>query len=135
MPALLEHTNLTVSDPDATAAWMCALFGWHVRWSGAAMQTGRTVHVGTDARYLALYSPGRPAPAQQDTYATIGGLNHIAVVTDDIDRMERDVRAEGFTLGHTGVPICTLGGILFTSQRLSRFSHGIGRGISHDSPP
>lgn len=97
MPAMLEHTNLTVSDPDATAAWMCDLFGWHVRWSGAAMQTGRTVHVGTDTHYLALYSPGSPAKPTDDNYQTVGGLNHIAVVVDDIAAMERDVAKAGFT--------------------------------------
>ncbi|WP_424985874.1 VOC family protein [Microbulbifer sp. S227A] len=96
MPAMLEHTNLTVSDPDATAAWMCDLFGWHVRWSGAAMQSGRTVHVGTDSHYLALYSPGAPAKPVDDNYQTIGGLNHIAVVVDDIAAMERAVIAAGF---------------------------------------
>ncbi len=97
MTARLEHTNYTVTDPDATAAWMCELFGWHVRWSGAAMQTGRTVHVGTDTAYLALYTPGDPAQASDDNYQTVGGLNHIAVVVDDIAAMEDRVKAAGFT--------------------------------------
>ena len=30
MPALLEHANYTVSDPEATAAWMEKLFGWNI---------------------------------------------------------------------------------------------------------
>ena len=94
--ATLEHTNYTVADPDKTAAWMCEVFGWHVRWSGASMQTGRTVHVGDDGRYLALYTPGAPNAATEDNYATIGGLNHVAVVTDDIKDMEAKVRAAGF---------------------------------------
>ncbi|SFT39183.1 VOC family protein [Sedimentitalea nanhaiensis] len=97
MTARLEHANFTVADPDATAAWMCALFGWHVRWSGAAMQTGRTVHVGTDTAYLALFSPGDPAKPTDDNYQTIGGLNHIAVVVDDIAALEDKVTAAGFT--------------------------------------
>lgn len=96
MPAQLEHTNLTVTDPDATAKWMCDLFGWHVRWAGAAMQTGRTVHVGTDAQYLALFSPGAPNEPSDDNYKTVGGLNHIAVTTDDIGAMEDAVKALGF---------------------------------------
>lgn len=29
--AILEHVNVTVSDPDKTAAMLCDLFGWHVR--------------------------------------------------------------------------------------------------------
>ena len=100
MPALLEHTNLTVSDPDATAKWMCDLFGWHIRWEGAAMAGGRTVHVGTDTLYLALYTPGAPAKPTDDNYATVGGLNHLAVVTDDLDAMEDAIKAQGFKTGN-----------------------------------
>ena len=97
MTARLEHANYTVADPDETAAWMCEVFGWHIRWSGAAMQSGRTVHVGDDNSYVALYTPGAPKKANEDNYSTIGGLNHIAVVTDDIKAMETKVKAAGFT--------------------------------------
>ncbi|WP_415921556.1 VOC family protein [Tateyamaria sp. SN6-1] len=102
MPAILEHTNLTVSNPEATAKWMCDLFGWHIRWAGSAMAGGRTVHVGTEAAYLALYTPGAPNPPADNTYTTVGGLNHLAVVTDDIDAMEAAVVALGFTPGNHG---------------------------------
>lgn len=97
MTARLEHANFTVADPDTTAAWMCRLFGWHIRWSGAAIQNGRTVHVGSDTAYLALYSPGDPAKPAKDSYHTVGGLNHIAVVVDDLKAMESRVAAAGFT--------------------------------------
>ena len=97
MPAQLEHTNFTVSDPDATAKWMCDLFGWHVRWAGAAMSSGRTVHVGTEDYYLALYTPGNPGKASDNNYTTVGGLNHLAVTVDDIDAMEQAVKEAGFT--------------------------------------
>lgn len=97
MIAHLEHTNFTVKDPDKTARWMCDLFGWHIRWAGAAMSTGRTVHVGTDTHYLALFSPGQPVKTTEDHHATIGGLNHLAVVVDNIDAMEQAVTAQGFT--------------------------------------
>ncbi|MFD3191517.1 VOC family protein [Sedimentitalea sp. HM32M-2] len=97
MNARLEHANFTVADPDATAAWMCRLFGWHIRWSGAAIQNGRSVHVGSDSAYLALYSPGEPAQPAKDSYHTVGGLNHIAVVVDDLDATEKKVTAAGFT--------------------------------------
>ena len=97
MQAQLEHTNFTVRDPDASAGWMCDLFGWTVRWSGAAMAGGRTVHVGTDSHYLALYTPGAPNTPRDDNYTTIGGLNHLAVTVEDIDAMEEAVKAAGFT--------------------------------------
>ena len=99
MPAMLEHTNLTVSDPDATAAWMCDLFGWHIRWAGNAMEAGRTVHVGTDNLYLALYTQDKAAKGTESSYATIGGLNHIAIVTDNLEAIEAGARARGFDVG------------------------------------
>lgn len=102
MTAMLEHTNLTVSNPDATAKWMCDLFGWHIRWQGASMQSGRSVHVGSDTHYLALFSPGAPALTKENKYETVGGLNHIAVVVDDIDAMEKDVTEMGFVAGNHG---------------------------------
>lgn len=95
--AMLEHTNFTVSDPRKTAQWMCDLFGWHIRWQGEAKNGGFTIHVGTDAHYLAIYAP--PTPTQgptDDNYNTVGGLNHLAVVVDDLEATEKAVLAKGF---------------------------------------
>ena len=68
--ALLEHINLTVSDPKKTAARLIDLFGWHIRWEGASMDNGYTVHVGTDSQYLALYATGTPKKPKEETYKT-----------------------------------------------------------------
>lgn len=92
----LEHVNVTVADPDKTAAVLCDLFGWQVRWAGAAMQTGRTVHVGGPDSYLALFSYGDPAAGPAESYRTRGGLNHIAVVVDDLAATEARIRAAGY---------------------------------------
>lgn len=97
--ARLEHVNVTVADPDKAAATLCKLFDWKIRWAGAGMETGRTVHVGDDASYVALFSYGDPDQGQQESYRTIGGLNHIAVVVDDLAQTERRVRAAGFVPG------------------------------------
>lgn len=94
--ATLEHVNVTVADPKATAAWMQRLFGWKIRWEGPGMQTGYTVHVGDDDSYVALFSYGDAMNADYDRYRTRGALNHIAVTVDDIDETERLVKAEGF---------------------------------------
>lgn len=103
MQAILEHVNYTVKDPDATAAWMCDLFGWDVRWAGAAKNGGRSVHVGTPGQYLALFRPaGTAEAATDDNYQTIGGFNHLAVITDDIDAMEQAVVAKGFVPNNHG---------------------------------
>ena len=100
--ASLEHVNITVSDPKATAAWMERLFGWKIRWEGPGMQTGYTVHVGDADRYVALFSYGGTKPSAESSYRHVGGLNHLAVTVDDIDAMEAAVREEGFTPGNHG---------------------------------
>jgi catechol 2,3-dioxygenase-like lactoylglutathione lyase family enzyme len=94
--ARLEHVNVTVTDPDATAAVLCRLFGWQVRWAGPGMQTGRTVHVGDHGSYVALFSFGAPAPATQESYRTRAGLNHIGVVVEDLDAVEVLVKNAGY---------------------------------------
>ena len=85
----LEHVNITVSDPDKTAALLGSLFGWQVRWSGPSMTNGYTVHVGTKNSYVALYTP------QSGTPVKITDINHIAVVVDDLDNVEKNIRAAG----------------------------------------
>jgi hypothetical protein len=70
-----------------------------VRWAGPGMETGRTVHVGDTTSYVALFSYGSPDEGRQESYRTIGGLNHIAVVVDDIEKTEGRVRAAGFVPG------------------------------------
>ncbi|WP_300036552.1 VOC family protein [uncultured Roseobacter sp.] len=98
----LEHANVTVSDADATAAWMCDLFDWKIRWQGPSLDSGRTIHVGTDTSYLAIYQPAGETQAKQTSYSTRGGLNHLAVVVPDIDAMEKAVSSAGFTAGNHG---------------------------------
>lgn len=100
MPAKLEHVNYTVSDTRKTAAWLCDLFGWHVRWEGPSLNGGHTMHVGTETQYVALYTHGTPRASTEDNYETTGGLNHIAVTVDNIDAIEKQARKLGFTPGN-----------------------------------
>jgi len=94
---LLEHVNITVSDPAKTADMLNKLFGWTVRWKGAAINGGTTYHVGTDDQYLAVYTgPGGKQRAADDSYSMRGGLNHVGVVVDDLDAAEARVKALGF---------------------------------------
>lgn len=100
MTAFLEHVNLTVAEPEATAAMLGRLFGWQVRWQGGAIHGGRSVHVGTPGQaggqYLALYRGAGAQAAPADSYGMRAGLNHIAVVVDDLDATEARAAAEGF---------------------------------------
>ncbi|MGJ5618249.1 VOC family protein [Sulfitobacter sp. MF3-043] len=100
MTAKLEHANYTVSDPAATADWMQKLFGWHIRWEGNAIAGGHTKHVGTDTQYVALYTPGDATKPKYTSYKVTGGLNHIAVVVDDLDATERAIKQHGFKTGN-----------------------------------
>lgn len=92
----LEHANVTVSDAQATAAWMQSVFGWRIRWQGASIHDGYSVHVGGEGSYLALYTPPKAPAAAVDNYNTTAGLNHLAVVVDDLDAVEARVKAAGF---------------------------------------
>ncbi|MEM7460096.1 MAG: VOC family protein [Pseudomonadota bacterium] len=90
--AILEHVNLTVSDPDKTAEMLVQLFGWKVRWSGASMNNGRSVHVGNDEDYVALYRTGQPnVLGENDKYGVAGAVNHLGILVDDLDAAEARV--------------------------------------------
>lgn len=94
MSGFLEHANVTVTDPDQSAAMLSRVFGWHVRWVGPSLMGGRTVHVGTDTSYVALYTPPEAPEPRADADRT-GGLQHLGILVDDLDEIEQRVRAEG----------------------------------------
>ena len=93
----LEHVNVTVPDPKASAAILCDLFGWHIRWQGEAKDQGFTVHVGDADSYLALYAPTKRLQPLGNTYVRVGGLNHIGVVVPSLVDAEAKVKAAGYT--------------------------------------
>ncbi|MEL7025994.1 MAG: VOC family protein [Pseudomonadota bacterium] len=95
MEATLEHVNLTVPDADRTADMLSDLFGWHVRWAGPSLGGGRSVHVGTDAHYVAVYTPPNTTKPKPESYNITNGLNHIGVVVADLDATEARVKARG----------------------------------------
>jgi catechol 2,3-dioxygenase-like lactoylglutathione lyase family enzyme len=98
--AQLEHINIAVADPHKMAAMLDRLFDWKIRWEGASTTgPGHTIHIGTDATYLALYTgnDGPLTPQDGVPYNRLGGLNHIGIVVDDLDAVEAKVKAEGYT--------------------------------------
>ncbi len=90
----IEHVNVTVRDPEHTAALLTSIFGWRIRWQGPARDGGRTIHLGSDDHYIALYT-GKGASYSDADFAKSQPLNHIGVEVDDIDATEAKVIAAG----------------------------------------
>lgn len=90
----IEHVNITVRDPERSARLMRDLFDWHIRWEGPSLLGGRTIHVGDDQFYLALYTRDG-AQTGDDSFRKGRPLNHIGIVVDDLDEAERRVTAAG----------------------------------------
>jgi catechol 2,3-dioxygenase-like lactoylglutathione lyase family enzyme len=94
----LEHLNVSVRDAENTSEWMIRVFDWRIRWSGPGGNGGVTYHVGEDETYVALHTPPKTtnmSPYTKD-YSQVGGLNHVAVLCDDIGEMEKRVLDAGF---------------------------------------
>lgn len=95
MPSpFIEHVNLTVRDPERSAKLLNDLFGWRARWLGPARDGGRTIHMGDDQFYIALYTPPAGSPGWDD-FPKGAPLNHVGIVVDDLDAIERRVVAAG----------------------------------------
>ena len=99
---ILEHANFSVSDPQKTADFLCTLFDWRIRWSGDAIHGGHTIHVGGQDSYLAIYAQAEMRNAAPNDYKTVGAMNHIGVVVDDLEAVEARVLAAGFQTTNHG---------------------------------
>ena len=86
--AYLEHLNVTVADPEATAAMLIDIFGWRERWRGPAKDGGASIHVGAEDTYVAIYTNPKMTAASETSYHVNGGLNHIGLVVEDLDAIE-----------------------------------------------
>ena len=87
----LEHANISVTDPERSAALLKDLLGWTERWRGQSQLGGSSIHVGAAHDYIALYTGGHVS----GDYRKGQPLNHIAFTVADIDAAERVVRAHG----------------------------------------
>ncbi len=99
---ILEHANFSVSDPQKTADMLCTIFDWQIRWSGASIHDGHTMHVGGQNSYLAIYARDGMRNAAPNDYKTVGAMNHIGVVVDDLDAAEARVLDAGFQTTNHG---------------------------------
>jgi len=96
----LEHVNVTVTDPRSTADLLERLFDWHTRWEGPSMMGGRSIHVGDDTAYLALYAAEEVGDDPRGGRDDLVGLNHIGVVVDDLDEVAERVATAGIETYH-----------------------------------
>jgi catechol 2,3-dioxygenase-like lactoylglutathione lyase family enzyme len=87
----IEHVNLTVSDAERSARLFAQLLGWHERWHGDSKMGGRTIHLGEENTYLALYSDDDEAGRREKGKP----LNHVGFVVDDLAAAERVVVEAG----------------------------------------
>lgn len=87
----LEHVNITVSDPERSAALLEKLCGWRERWRGPSQLGGWTIHCGDERAYVALYT--RDGAAAR--FAKGVPLNHVGLVVDDLAAAEEAVAAAG----------------------------------------
>lgn len=85
--AKLEHANITVSNPQRSAAFFEKLCGWHIRWEGPSMNEGYTIHVGSETHYLSLYTND----AAQGGFSKGQPLNHIAIQVTDLALAQKTV--------------------------------------------
>lgn len=99
----IEHANITVTDPERSAALLKDLLGWEERWRGPSMLGGNTIHVGVPgdgADYVALYTDdevkARASRGKEGRLHAKGEpLNHVGFLVDDLDAAERCVVAAG----------------------------------------
>ena len=87
----IEHVNITVTDPERSARLFEQLLGWKERWSGPSKLGGRTIHVGDEDNYLAIYTHD----GANGSFAKGEPLNHVGVQVGDLPEAERVVRAHG----------------------------------------
>ena len=89
----LEHVNISVTDANRIAGLLERLTGWDRRWEGPAMNAGRTIHLGTESAYIAIYT----APSVTGDFAKGAPMNHIGIAVDDLDAAEAVVADAGLT--------------------------------------
>jgi len=101
---VIEHANLTVTQPERSADLLKEMLGWSERWRGKSQFGGDTIHVGepeNGGHYIALYTDEDARSDKGRRYAKGQPLNHIGLMVDDLDAAESAVTAAGLKpFGH-----------------------------------
>lgn len=89
--ARLEHVNISVTNADRTADLVGRLTGWHRRWEGPSLDSGRSIHLGNENAYVAIHTSPRIAGG----FSKSVPLNHIGIAVDDLATAEATVMDAG----------------------------------------
>lgn len=100
MQAYVEHANITVSNiDDAVQFIQTAIPEFKERHRG---QTNyRWCHIGTDDSYIALQEVVAREQTDRSPYLDVG-INHIGIVVDDVDRVQKRLLAAGYEQNDIG---------------------------------
>ena len=79
------------SDADRTADLIARLTGWRRRWEGPSLDSGRSIHLGTDSAYLAIHTSAKVA----GNFRKSVPLNHVGIAVDDLAAAEATVGEAG----------------------------------------
>ena len=94
--AILEHVNITVGNPEQTAAMLSHLFDWNIRWQGQTASGGHAIHVGTPAGYIAVSTP-KASDGIPLAHGKGRPLNHVGIEVTNLDDVERRAQEFGLT--------------------------------------
>ncbi|PSU31944.1 VOC family protein [Photobacterium lutimaris] len=96
MTPYVEHANITVGNIDLTVEFIqTALPSFAIRHCGQG-DGYRWCHIGTELSYLALQEVVERESVDRTPYRD-SGINHIGLVTDDIDSVKARLLAAGYT--------------------------------------
>ncbi|MBX7540953.1 VOC family protein [Qipengyuania sphaerica] len=87
----IEHVNITVTDPERSLKLFEDLLGWKERWRGPSKLGGKTIHVGDQGNYLAIYTND----TAKGDFAKGIPLNHVGLQVADLDAAEEVVARHG----------------------------------------
>jgi len=93
----LEHANLCVHDMDAVIRFLMTAFpDFTIRRDMTEADGSRWVHVGNDETYIALSQAKAQEPKRGAPYEGRPGLNHLGYEVDDVEALQRRLRAAGY---------------------------------------
>lgn len=91
----LEHINITPNDPEGFIKRLMDIFDWNIRWRGAAIHGGESLHVGDNESYIAIYIPPKSTEIDDPVRFKPVRLNYIGITVDDLEAAEARVKAAG----------------------------------------